>query len=160
MPATPEGAGEMDTGTQRGLTLLAFDYGRRRTGVATGGTLAGLTRAVATLGNVDQGPDWRAIDALIHEWRPDLLVVGLPYNADGSPSPMTAQARSFAAALGDRSGLPVELVDERLSSLEAATRLREERASGRRRRLQRGDIDREAARLLAEQWLNEHSRGG
>lgn len=160
MPDTPEGAGETSGAASRGRTLLAFDYGLRRTGVATGETLAGLTRGVATLSDVGGHPDWAAIDALLAEWRPDLLVVGLPYNVDGTASPMTAAARSFAAALATRSGLPVDLVDERLSSLEAASRLREERGSGRRRRLRPGDIDREAARLLAEQWLNEHARGG
>jgi putative holliday junction resolvase len=149
----------MQTQGRRGHTLLAFDYGARRIGVATGETLAGLTRGVATLNDVGGAPDWQAIDALLREWRPTLLVVGLPYNADGTASPMTARASAFAGALGERSGLPVELVDERLSSVEAESRLREERGSGRRRRLQRGDVDREAARLLAEQWLNEHARG-
>ncbi len=138
-----------------GLTLLAFDYGARRTGVATGESRSGLTRGLTTLHPVEGQPDWRGIERLVAEWQPDLLVVGVPYNADGSPSGMTARARDFAIALGERTGLPVEEVDERYSSLEAEARLRGQRASGlRRRRLQRGDIDREAARLLARQWLS------
>lgn len=145
------------TPTARGLTLLAFDYGLQRIGVATGESHAGLTRGLATLHPVEAQPDWRAIQRLVDEWRPDLLVVGVPYNADGTVSAMTAHARTFAAALARQTGLPVEEVDERFSSVEAGERLREQRASGlRRRRLSRGDIDREAARLLARQWLSSH----
>ncbi len=141
----------------RGLTLLAFDYGLQRIGVATGESRAGLTRGLTTLQPVDGQPDWRGIQRLADEWRPDLLVVGVPYNADGTSSAMTAAARQFAAALAERTGLPVEEVDERFSSLEAGDRLRAQRASGlRRRRLSREDIDREAARLLARQWLSSH----
>ncbi|MCC5862106.1 MAG: Holliday junction resolvase RuvX [Gammaproteobacteria bacterium] len=143
----------------RGITLLAFDYGVQRTGVATGESHAGLTRGLTTLYPVEGQPDWHAIHRLVDEWRPDLLVVGVPYNADGTSSAMTVRARAFAREIAGQTGLPVEEVDERFSSLEAGDRLREQRASGlRRRRLSREDIDREAARLLARQWLS--SRGG
>lgn len=139
------------------VTLLAFDFGLKRTGVATGESRAGVTRGVATLLPRSGEPDWTGIDALIREWQPDLLVVGLPYNADGSDSAMTLAARAFARALASRSALPVDTVDERHSSIEAQTHLREQRASGlRRRRVRREDIDREAARVIARQWLHEH----
>jgi putative Holliday junction resolvase len=142
------------------ITLLAFDCGLRRTGVATGETRAGLAHGVATLSQSGGQPDWRGIAALVREWQPDLLVVGLPYNADGSSSAMTEHARGFAHELGVRCGLPVELVDERYSSQEAHSQLRSQRASGlRRRRVQREDIDRQAATVIARQWLSARSSG-
>jgi putative Holliday junction resolvase len=140
------------------ITLLAFDYGLQRTGVATGETRAGLAHGVATLSQRGGQADWRGIAALVREWQPDLLVVGLPYNADGSSSAMTEHARGFALELGVRCGLPVELIDERHSSQEAHSQLRSQRASGlRRRRVQREDIDREAATVIARQWLSARS---
>ncbi len=147
----------MAQGAEAHVTLLAFDYGRRRTGVATGESRAGLTRGVATLQARSDQPDWAGISALIREWQPDLLVVGLPYNADGSDSAMTLAARAFAEELARRSALRVDTIDERHSSNEAQAHLREQRATGlRRRRLQREDIDREAARVIARQWLQDH----
>lgn len=147
----------MTQGAKAHVTLLAFDFGLKRTGVATGESRAGLTRGVATLLPRSGEPDWAAISALIREWQPDLLVVGLPYNADGSDSAMTVAARAFAQALASRSALRVDTLDERHSSSEAQASLREQRASGlRRRRVRREDIDREAARVIARQWLHEH----
>ncbi|MCC5870166.1 MAG: Holliday junction resolvase RuvX [Gammaproteobacteria bacterium] len=151
----------MASGSGAHITLLAFDYGLRRTGVATGETRAGLTRGVATLLPRSGEIDWTAIAALIREWQPDLLVVGLPYNADGTDSAMTLAARAFAEELARRSALRVDTVDERHSSGEAQARLREQRSSGlRRRRVRREDIDREAARVIARQWLHEHHHLG
>ncbi len=148
----------MAQGAQAHVTLLAFDYGLRRTGVAIGESRAGVTRGIATLLPRAGEPDWQGITALLREWQPDLLVVGLPYNADGSDSAMTLAARAFAKALAGHSALPVETVDERHSSTEALARLREARAGGlRRRRVRREDIDREAARVIARQWLDEHA---
>ena len=87
------------------------------------------------------------IDSLMREWRPAVLVVGLPYNVDDSESAAAARARSFAGELAERYGLPVELVDERYSSMEALDRLKEARASGlRKRRVAKGDVDAAAAR--------------
>jgi putative Holliday junction resolvase len=82
------------------------------------------------------------------------LVVGEPYNADGSPSALTAAAREFARALAERFALPVDLVDERWSSLDAEERLRQARASGgRRRRVTREAIDAAAAAVILERWF-------
>ncbi len=136
--------------------ILAFDYGRRRIGAARGDTLC---RTAAPLGGaaVDaDGPRWLQIEALLRDWRPALLVVGLPYNVDDSDSDMSRAARAFAAELAARYGLPVELVDERYSSLEAQDRLRAARATGlRRRRVARTDIDAAAACVILERWFNE-----
>lgn len=150
----------MAAAATRPLTVLAFDYGRRRLGVAVGQRAAGgLARGLETLTMRDGTPPWARIDALVAEWQPQRLAVGVAGNMDGSESPMTAACRAFGDVLGRRTGLEVDFVDERLTSLEAREQLREQRASGRRRRRVRsGDIDREAARLIADQWLAEQAR--
>jgi putative Holliday junction resolvase len=103
-----------------------------------------------------RGVPWEAVDALIREWRPGVLVVGLPYNADDSESAAAARARSFAGALAARYTLPVELVDERYSSLEALDRLKQARATGlRKRRVAKGDVDAGAARVILERWFSQ-----
>jgi putative Holliday junction resolvase len=147
--------GDRDPSRGRHL-ILAFDFGKRRIGVACGDT---VSRAAAPLGAVSagaRGPQWGAIDALMHDWRPAVLVVGLPYNADGSEGAAATSARGFAAELGKRYALPVKLVDERYSSLEAGERLRGARESGmRRRRVTKLDVDAAAACVILERWFGE-----
>jgi putative holliday junction resolvase len=136
--------------------VLAFDFGRRRIGVACGDT---VSRSAAPLDAVpvdSGGPRWEVIDTLLREWQPTLAVVGLPYNVDDSESAAAARARSFAGALAARSALPVELIDERYSSMEALDRLRQARASGeRKRRVAKSDVDAGAARVILERWFSQ-----
>jgi putative Holliday junction resolvase len=100
------------------------------------------------------GPDWIAIEREVRSLQPGLLVVGAPYNVDGSPGALAPAARSFATDLEHRFGLPVSMVDERWSSLEATAALKAQRASGeRRRRIRREDIDSAAAAVILERWL-------
>ncbi len=100
-------------------------------------------------------PQWMQIDAYVAEWKPAVLVVGMPYNMDGSDSPMTEKARQFAAQLQERYELPIETVDERLTSAEAGSLLREQRRQGqRKKKINREDIDSLAAQLIAENWLS------
>jgi putative Holliday junction resolvase len=95
---------------------------------------------------------------LVKRWQPALAVVGLPYNVDDTQSAMAASARQFAAAVGSRYGLQVALVDERYSSLEAATRLREARESGaRKRRVAKADVDAHAACVILERWFTQEN---
>jgi putative Holliday junction resolvase len=102
------------------------------------------------------GPRWELVAKLMRDWQPDLAVVGLPYNVDGSDSDMTSAARSFAAELKRRFLLDVALVDERYSSREAEARLKSARQSGeRRRRVTAGDVDAEAACIILERWFTE-----
>ena len=133
--------------------LLAFDFGLKRIGVAAGNRLTATATPVTTLSPGAPLP-WTAIDALIAEWQPDLLVVGDPGpEADGR---LRETLGEFLAGLGARSGLPVETVDESFSSAEAASRLRAGREKGLyNRRLKKDRIDRLAACLIAEQWMNQ-----
>ena len=135
-------------------TVLSFDYGLRRIGVAVGNTLTGTAEALATVDAQDGVPDWRAIDRCVADWRPAAIVAGVPYNMAGRDARITTAALQFADELRQRYGIEVHRVDERLSSREAEDSFRELRRSGvKTKRVRRGDVDREAARLLLLQWL-------
>jgi putative Holliday junction resolvase len=134
--------------------VLSFDYGLRRIGVAVGNTLTGTAEALATVAAQDGRPDWHALDRLVADWRPTAIVAGVPYNASGGDTRLAAAALRFADELGNRYGIEVYRVDERLTSREAEDSFRELRRSGAKaKRVRRGEIDREAARLLLMQWL-------
>jgi putative holliday junction resolvase len=117
-----------------------------------------VTQAAAPLATIrrgEAGPDWPAIDRLLRTYAPTVLVVGFPYNEDGSRGALARAADEFAGELGRRSGLAVERVDERYSSQEAAAALRQRRAAGTRRRARRGDVDGLAAAIILERWMLE-----
>jgi putative Holliday junction resolvase len=136
--------------------ILAFDFGHRRIGVACGDTISRSASALKAVPAGAEGPRWEHIQALLREWQPQLAVVGLPYNADGSESSMAGDAREFAAQLQARFALPVQMVDERYSSLDAQARLKAARASGlRKRRVAKADIDAAAACIILERWFTE-----
>ena len=100
-------------------------------------------------------PDWVRVDALLSEWQPEALVVGLPLTLDGGEQAITRGARAFADALGTRSKLPVHMVDERHTSQEAARRFAAQRAAGSARRRDAGNIDSLAAAVILESWLTQ-----
>jgi putative holliday junction resolvase len=140
-------------------TVLAFDFGLKRIGIASGDTLTRRTapRAAAAVGR--NGPDWDAIGTAVRTLAPGLLIVGAPYNDDGSEGTLAHAARRFAAELASRYALPVHLVDERFSSLEASAALKERRASGAlRRRIRREDIDSAAAAVILGRWFEGEGR--
>ena len=151
MPAMPDGKVH-----ENGL-LLAFDFGLARIGIASANSLTGTATPIATLAARPDLP-WTSIDALMAEWAPGQIVVGIP-SVDAS-DPLVQRILRFVAALRSRYDLPVSTIDESHTSAEAAARLRDERARGiRRRRIRRGAIDRHAACLIAERWLRS-SRDG
>lgn len=137
-------------------TLLGFDFGTRRIGVAVGNRLLGSARPLVTLDST-RGPVWDAVAQLIREWQPEALVVGIPLTLEGETQPATAAAQRFVRQLQARFILPVHTADERMSSMEAHSLLRDKRARGeRRQRLRDGDIDSTAAKLILEHWLSEN----
>jgi putative Holliday junction resolvase len=150
-PATLE---KPASGTPR--IVLAFDFGRRRIGVACGDTVSRTAAPLNAVPGGAAGPRWELIETLLREWQPALAVVGLPYNVDGSDSAMTHAAREFATELERRCRLQVVLVDERYSSREAEARLKSARQSGlRRRRVVKADVDAAAACVILERWFTE-----
>ena len=135
-------------------TVLGFDFGTRRIGVAVGQTLTASARPLSTLRSHNDRPDWSGIARLIAEWRPQRLVVGLPVNMDGSEHDFAAEVQSFAAELHARHGLPVELIDERLSSHEAQQKVTAMGGRGAPAgRAAKEQLDRVAAQVILETWL-------
>ena len=137
-------------------TLLGFDYGSKRIGVAVGQDLTRNANGLRTLQNNQSGPDWPAIDELIKQWQPDLLVVGMPHNMDDSPHPLAESVRHFGKQLEQRYNLPVVWIDEKLSSLEAEAQLAH---SGKSRSGKRDktNIDKLAAAVILQTWLNSQA---
>ena len=142
MPGTPDSP----------ETIVAFDFGLRRIGVAVGQDVTASANPVAALRNSDSGPDWQAIAGIVNEWRPSRLIVGLPLHEDGSPSEMGIHIKAFIAEL-ERFELPIEQVDERYSSIEASELLKSDRAAGLGGRIKKEEIDSMAAALIAMRWL-------
>ncbi|HEY4581457.1 MAG TPA: Holliday junction resolvase RuvX [Lysobacter sp.] len=134
-------------------TVLGFDVGARRIGVAVGSAFGTGARPVAVVDVHANGPDWPAIEKLAREWRPDGFIVGDPMTLDGGDQPARKRALSFARELGRRFGQPVMLVDERSSSVEAAQRFAVERAQGGKRRRDAQILDAVAAAIIVERWL-------
>lgn len=110
--------------------VIAFDYGLRHIGVALGQSVTADSRGIATIAARQGKPDWRAVDALIAQYKPTQVVVGLPLNMDGSTSDMAQRARNFSRQLANRSHLPVSLHDERLSSRAARGDFEDAKAMG------------------------------
>jgi putative Holliday junction resolvase len=140
--------------------ILAFDFGSRRIGVATGDTLTRRARPLTTLEYPAGKLPWAALDKLAADFTPAQFVVGLPYNMDGSPTGLTAASRRFAGSLKTRYPGAVTLIDERLSSREGEAALRSLRAQGiKRRRVRRADVDSAAAVVLLERWFDNPAGG-
>jgi len=135
-------------------TVLGFDYGTRRIGIAVGQRVTGSASGVAVVSNRGNHPDWMAIERVIADWQPEALVVGLPLGLDGGEQPMSAAARGFARALARRFPLPVLMHDERLTSIEASRRFAAARKSGQRRARDAARLDAVAAEILVESWLS------
>ena len=132
------------------IKALAFDFGLRTIGVAYGQSLTGTATPLSHLKARDGIPDWEQIEALIQEWRPSQLVVGLPLNMDGTESELSRLARKFARRLQGRFALAVDLMDERLSSVEAKQKAK---AQGHKGDYQQHPIDSLAAQLILESWF-------
>ena len=133
-------------------TLLGFDFGLMRLGVAVGELETGQASALTTLSGEANAPRFAAIEELIAEWRPAALVVGIPTHLDGTPHEMTARCRRFANQLRGRYGLPVMESDERLSSAAAEAALEE--AGQRSWRARKPMLDAVAAQIILQHFLD------
>jgi len=140
-------------------TALGFDVGAKRIGVAVGNGFSGTARDLAVVDMRDEVADWPAIDKLVREWRPDALVIGDPRTPgdDGRQSDLTQPSRQraqrFARDAATRYPVAVWLVDERMSSIDAAARFAEGRAAGARKRSGARNLDAVAAAIILERWL-------
>ena len=136
--------------------ILAFDFGKRRIGTALGNTLTQTASPLQTLPCNHPEIPWRAIDALIAEWSPGRLLLGLPQREDGTPGTLDKAIRDFAAALQKRYDTPVELVNEAFTSREAEARLKHQRQQGRKQKVKKSEIDQQAAAIIIEIWFKTH----
>jgi putative Holliday junction resolvase len=135
-------------------TVLAFDYGTKKIGVAIGETSVGVAHPLTTIAGGAERERFEAIRSLVEEWRPVLFVVGLPSHADGKPHAMTARALRFARQLEARFGQPVVCSDERFTTQAAAQVLR---AASARRRRRSGARDQVAAQLILQDYLDRRA---
>lgn len=126
-------------------TLLCFDYGERRIGVAVGQTITATATPVETIAVKKNRPDWGRISHLIKQWQPQALIIGIPLDMDGSRQRVTLLAEKFARQLAGRYKLPVHHADERLSSFEARRRLKDIK-----------NLDPVAAQVILESWFTEN----
>ena len=131
------------------ISAISFDYGTHRIGVAFGQSISITTRSIVILKAKDGIPDWDIVRNLVEEWKPDVFVVGMPYNSDGTDGELLSRAQKFANRLYGRFGIPAFGMDEHLSSKAAITRASEQNISPKKPVA----IDDIAAQIILESWL-------
>ena len=134
-------------------TILAFDYGLKSIGVAVGQRLTGTASTLKALKAQDGTPNWQQIEALLKEWQPELVVVGLPLNMDGSEQPFTARVHKFINRLHGRFGVKVIAQDERLTTVDARAELF---SQGGFKKLSKDAVDCYSAKLILESWFDNN----
>lgn len=143
-------------------TFMGFDYGKQRIGLAIAQEVTGTANPLITIKAINHKPDWDNITKIIKEWQPDLFVVGLPLHMDGTEQEMTQAAKKFANQLNGRYQIPVELMDERLTSDEADTLLKQQKNLHKHPKSNspglfqdKGQIDMISAQLILQSWISQ-----
>ncbi|NBI42883.1 Holliday junction resolvase RuvX [[Haemophilus] felis] len=134
------------------ITALAFDFGTKSIGCAVGQSITGTAQALPSFKAQEGIPNWEAVARCIAEWQPNVIIVGLPLNMDGTEQPLTQRARKFANRLHGRFGIKVELQDERLTTTEARSEIFQR---GGYRALNKGKVDGISACLILESWFEK-----
>ena len=137
-------------------SVIGFDYGECRIGIAVGVPSAGTANPLTTLVVPSSGMPWDKIDEIIGQWHPDALVVGRVEHDTQDQGRIKRRVRNFCKALGDRYCLPVETVDESFSSARAYAVLKDMRAQGQRKKIRKTDIDKASAAIILQTWLAHH----
>lgn len=135
-------------------TIIAFDFGTLSIGIAIGQEITATARPLTAIKAKDGKPNWSEIEKILQEWQPELAIVGLPLNMDGTEQPMSNQARKFANRLHGRFGIQVTLHDERLTTIEARAQLFNQ---GGYRALNKSKIDSISAVIILESWFEQHA---
>jgi putative Holliday junction resolvase len=138
---------------QKPTQAIAFDFGTKHIGVAIGQTITANAQGLTQLKANNGLPNWEEVDAIFQEWKPDIFVIGLPLNMDGSSSHMSQRAKKFSNRLADRYNIPCHLFDERLSSVEAREQLIQ--AQKNKEMKQQSEIDSLAAAVILRSWLTQ-----
>lgn len=131
-------------------TVIGFDYGKKYIGIAVGQELTGSASPLGSIKAKEGIPNWDSLGAYLKEWQPDIIVVGLPLNMDGSEQQLTLDAKKFGSRIAGRYGLKVEFQDERLTTADAKERLF---AQGGYKNLKKDNIDAESAALIIESYF-------
>lgn len=139
-----------------GITALAFDFGTKSIGCAVGQSITGTAQALPAFKAQDGVPNWAEIEKCLKEWKPDIVVVGLPLNMDGTEQPLTQRAKKFANRLNGRFGVKVALQDERLTTTQARSEIFDR---GGYRALKKGKVDGISACLILESWFESAQEG-
>ena len=134
-------------------SLLGFDFGTKSIGVATGQMITATAQPIHAIKANDGIPNWDIVEKVIKEWQPDLVVVGLPLNMDGSEQPITQRAKKFANRLNGRFGVKTALQDERLTTASAKEFIFER---GGFKALDKGKVDSVSAALILESWMESN----
>ena len=137
-----------------GITAIAFDFGTKSIGCAVGQSITGTAQALPAFKAQDGIPNWDAIEKCLKDWKPDVIVVGLPLNMDGTEQDLTLRAKKFANRLNGRFGIKVELQDERLTTVSARDEIFQR---GGYRALNKGKVDGISACLILESWFENYS---
>ncbi|WGO82927.1 Holliday junction resolvase RuvX [Arsenophonus apicola] len=135
-------------------TIIAFDFGTLSIGIAIGQEITATARPLTAIKAKDGKPNWSEIEKILQEWQPELAIVGLPLNMDGTEQPISNQARKFANRLHGRFGIQVTLHDERLTTIEARAQLFNQ---GGYRALNKSKIDSISAVIILESWFEQHA---
>jgi len=131
-------------------TVLGFDFGTKSIGIAVGQEITATANPVQAINARDGIPNWDSVGSIIEQWQPDLIVVGLPLNMDGTEQLLTFAAKKFANRLHSRYGIPVDTQDERLSTVDAKAQLF---AQGGYKNLKKGNVDNLSAKLILESYF-------
>ncbi len=135
-------------------TVLAFDFGEKRIGVALGEHILGIAHPLTTINAESNDDRFKQIAELVSEWKPALLVVGLPLSLEGEEHSVTLLSKKFARRLDSRFSLPVVMIDERLSSVEAESTLKGMGITGRK---QKPMLDAVAAQHILQSYFDQHA---
>ena len=144
----------LPTDCSKPVTVMSFDYGTEKIGIAIGQSISSTAEPLTIIRAKDGIPNWSEITGLIESWRPNYLVVGLPYNLDGSDSKLLQRALKFAKRLNGRFNIPTFGIDERLSSETA----KEKYKIGSLKNTIRKEIDDVAAQIILETWFSEYNK--
>jgi len=141
-----------DSSTIGQRTIIGFDFGKKYIGVAVGQEITGSASPLGSIKATDGIPNWEQLGAYLKEWQPDVIVVGLPLNMDGSEQQLTKDARKFGNRIAGRFGLKVDFQDERLTTADAKAQLF---SRGGYKNLKKDNIDAESARLIIESYFEQ-----
>lgn len=133
-------------------TIIGFDFGKKYIGVAVGQEITGSASPLGSIKANDGIPHWDSLASYLKEWQPDLIIVGLPLNMDGSEQQLTKDAKKFGNRISGRFGLNVEFQDERLTTADAKEQLF---SRGGYKNLKKDNIDAESARLIIESFFEQ-----